>query len=237
MRTISNNSKIQLRKKIGERAPFVGLIVLVASTVILFAKPEWMGISMVLVWIGLLISFTGSYLGDRYVGPYAPHRKLPEALKGMSDDYVLFLYQSRTPFVLLEPGGLTVLTVKSQAGNVSFVDGVWKHKQSWGFLRRFAGQEAVARPDKLSGAEVQTLQAFLDKQLPEGIEVPVRGIIVFSHPEIQLEVKNTPIPTLRSPELKRWLRRNVVQPRLSPETRDAVLIAFGTPEDKEEDAE
>ena len=43
MQLIANESKIELRKKIGERAPFVGLIVLVASTVILFAKPEWLG--------------------------------------------------------------------------------------------------------------------------------------------------------------------------------------------------
>ena len=207
MRIIVNESKIALRKKIGELAPFVGLVVLVASTVILFAKPEWIGISMVIVWIGLLISLTGSYLGDRYVGPYAPHKKLPEALKGMSDDFVLFLYQSRTPFVLLEPGGLTVLTVKSQAGSVSYEGGVWKHQQKWGFLRRFAGQDSVGRPDRLTGAEVESLQAFLEKQLPQGITVPVRGIIVFTHPDVQLDAKNTTVPTLRSPELKRWLRR------------------------------
>jgi hypothetical protein len=155
-------------------------------------------------------------------------------MKGMSDDFVLFIYQSRIPFVLLEPGGLTVLTVKSQTGNVTYENGVWKHQLKWGFLRRFAGQEAVARPDKLSGAEVETLKDLLEKKLPEGIGVPVRGIIIFTHPEVRLDAKNTPVPSLRSPELKRWLRRNAVYPKLSPEARSAVLAVFGAEENEEE---
>ena len=236
MRIIVNESRIELRKKIGERAPFVGLIVLVASTVILFAKPEWMGLSMVIVWIGLLISLTGSYLGDRYVGPHAPHNKLPDAMKGMSDDYVLFLYQNRTPYVLLESGGLTVLTVKSQSGNVTYADGVWKHQLKWGFLRRFAGQEALGRPDKLSGAEVDTLRDYLEKELPEDMKVPVRGIMVFTHPEVRLDAKHTPVPVLRSPELKRWLRRNAVHPKISVEARSAVISLFGGEEKEEEES-
>jgi hypothetical protein len=227
MRIIANEKRIEFRKKIGERAPFVGLIILVASTVILFAKPEWMGISMIIVWAGLLISLTGSYLGDRYVGPYAPHRKLPEALKGMSDDYVLFLYKSRSPFVLLEPGGLTVITAKSQAGYVRYSEGVWKHQQKWGFVRRFAGQETLGRPDKLSGAEVDAFLGFLEKGLPENSDVPVRGIIVFTHPEVQLDADQSPVPALRSAVLKRWLRRNAVQPKLSSEDRSAVINLFG----------
>jgi hypothetical protein len=232
MRIVTNDKKIELRKKIGERAPFVGLIILVASTVILFAKPEWMGISMVIVWIGLLISLTGSYLGDRYVGPYAPHKKLPEALKGMSDDYVLLLYQTRTPFVLLEPGCLTVMTVKSQPGTVTYQDGVWKHQLKWGFVRRFAGQESVGRPDRLSNAEVGVLQAYLEKQLPEDITVPVRGIVIFTHPDVHLEAEHPSVPALRAAELKRWLRRNPQYPKLSPETRNAVLSVFNAEEDQ-----
>lgn len=232
MRVIANESRIELRKKIGERAPFVGLIVLVASTVILFAKPEWLGLSMIIVWIGLLISLTGSYLGDRYVGPYAHHRKVPEALKGLPDDYVLFVYKLPTPFVLLEPGGVTILTVKSQTGGVKFSEGGWKHQQKLGFIRRFAGQESLGRPDKLAGAEVESLQAFLSKNLPEDVRVPVRGVILFTHQEVRLEVENPQIPTLRSAELKRWLRRHTYQPQLSEEVRAAVLCAFGATDDK-----
>ncbi len=227
MQLIANESKIELRKKIGERAPFVGLIVLVISTVILFAKPEWLSISMIIVWIGLLISLTGSYLGDRYVGPFAHHRKVPEALKGLPDSYVLFAYALPIPFVLLEPGCLTVLTVKSQSGGVLYADGRWKHQQKWGFARRFAGQEGLGSPDKLTDAEIETLKRYLGKHLPEDLDVPIRGIVLFTHPEIHLDVENSPLPALRSAELKRWLRRNAYKQQLSVEVRSALLTALG----------
>jgi hypothetical protein len=236
MRISVNNSRIKLRKMIGERAPFVGLIILVASTVILFAKPEWMGLSMIIVWIGLLISLTGSYLGERFVGPYAPYKLLPDALKGMSDDYVLFLYQHRIPFILLEPGGLTVLTVKSQPGNVTYEKGVWKHQLKFGFLRRFAGQESVGKPDKLSDVEVDLLKTDLEKHVPKELEIPVRGIVVFSHPDIHLEAENAPVPTLRSAVVKRWLRRNPMTPKLSTETYNQALDYLGASKVNEEKA-
>lgn len=230
MHIIADESRINRRKRIGEIAPFIGLIVLVASTVILFAKPEWMALSMVIVWIGLLISLTGSFLGDRYVGPYAHHRKVPEALKGMPDSYILLAYKCSTPFVLLEPGGVTVLTVKNHAGSVTYSDGVWKHKQGWGFIRRFAGQEGVGRPDRMSDAEVETFLSFLKKRLPEDMEVPVRGVILFTNPDVRLESKMSPVPALRASELKRWLRRHNLHPRISPEARAAVLRACGAGE-------
>jgi hypothetical protein len=161
-----------------------------------------------------------------------PHKKLPEALKGMPDDNILMLYQNRTPFVLLEPGCLTVLTVKSQPGNVVYENGAWKHQLKWGFIRRFAGQETVGRPDRLSEAEVGTLKAYLEKNLPEGITVPVRGLIIFTHPDVHLEAEHTPVPALRAAELKRWLRRNPQYPQLSAEARSAVLRVFNAEQEE-----
>jgi hypothetical protein len=237
MHILANDKRIALRKKIGERAPFVGLVVLVASTVILFAKPDWLALSMAIVWIGLLISLTGAYLGDRYVGPYAHHRKVPEALKGMPDDYTLFIYECSTPFVLLEQGGVTVLTVKNQTGLVSYNEKGWRHQQKFGFVRRFAGQEAVGRPDIVSNAEVESFQALLDKHMPTGVQVPVRGVILFTHPDVRIEAKNPPVPTLRASELKRWLRRNPILPKLSPAGRSAVFAACGVAEDDVESKE
>ncbi len=61
----------------------------------------------------------------------------------MSDEYTLLIYRGPVPFVLVEPGGVTVLTVKSHAGKVVYTQNGWQHQQKWGFLRRFAGQEAV----------------------------------------------------------------------------------------------
>lgn len=228
MKIIANESQIETRRKIGERAPFVGLLVLAIATVLFFLRPGWLWATMVIVWIGFLISLTGTYLGDRYVGPNAHHKRVPEALKGLSNGYTLLMYQLPTPFVLVEPGGLTVITVKSQGGKVSFREGRWRHRQSLGFLRRFAGQESLGQPHKMAEAEREQLESRLGKRLPGEEEIPVRAVVLFSNPDVELIVQDeeVPVPALRAAELKRWLRKNPLRPQLSDETLKHVAEAL-----------
>jgi hypothetical protein len=49
MQIVANEKHISQRKKIGERAPFVGLIFLAGSTVLIFLKPEWIWGTMALI--------------------------------------------------------------------------------------------------------------------------------------------------------------------------------------------
>jgi hypothetical protein len=218
MDLVANESYIKTRTKIGERAPFVGLIVLVVATVLIFVQPGWMWATMAMVWVGFLISLMGSYLGDRFVGASAHHKRLPEALKGLDSDYTLVMYKLATPFVLVEPGGLTVLTVKSQGGTVTYEDGRWRHRQNLGFLRRFAGQESLGRPDRMLNAEISYVEELLAKEMAEDDAVPVRGVVLFTNPDVELHAEDAPVPALRAAEIKRWLRKERLRPQLSDET-------------------
>ena len=229
MEVIANESHIQTRRKIGERAPLVGLLLLVVSTVLVFLKPEWIWATMALVWVGFLVSLTGSYLGERYVGPNAHHKRVPEALKGLSSEYTLLVYQLASPFVLLEPGGLTVISVKSQGGEITYDGGRWKHKQQLGILRRFAGQESLGRPERLARAEEDVVRRDLTKMLPEVVgNVPVRSLVLFTNPDVVLHVDadSAQVPALRAAELKRWLRRNPLKPSMDDATRAALEAAL-----------
>lgn len=242
MRVIVNESHIETRTKLGEWAPLAGLIVLGISTAIIFVEPSRIWISMILVWIGFLISVIGSYLGHRYVGPMAHHKKVPEALKGMTDDYTLLMYMLPVPFVLVEPGGLTTITVKAHGGKVKYEKDSWQHQEKLGFLRKLAGQETVSQAHRFALSEANRLQKYLDKRLPKnmGIEietkVPVRPVLLFIHPEVYLEAEDSPVPALRSAEFKRWLRKDGRRARLPEEMREkllAVLPIEGTDEERE----
>jgi hypothetical protein len=224
MQIIANESHIDTRRKIGERAPFAGLLVLALSVVLVFARPEWIWQTMIVVWVGFLISLIGSYLGDRFVGPNAQHRRVPEALKGLDNSYILTMYQFPVPFVLIEPGGLTVMTIKSQGGVVKFENGRWQHRQKMGFLRRFAGQESIGRPHRTAEAEKEYLEGYLAKRLPEGVEIPVRALLLFTNPDLELHAnpETVPLPALRAAELKRWIRKEPLRPHLSNEARRAL---------------
>jgi hypothetical protein len=235
MQVITNESYINRRKKIGELAPFAGLILLAASAVLIIVKPEWLWVTMAVVWLGFIVSLTGSYLGERFVGPNAHWKRVPDALKGLSRDHWLLMYQLPSPYVLVEPGGLTVISVKPQGGKVTYEDGRWRHRQKLGFLRRFAGQESIGRPGRFANAEADVVRDQLAKRLPEGTEIPVRTVILFTQPDIELDVDAdaVPVPTLRVATLKRWLRKNPLRPKLSAETRALLAEALqldGEPE-------
>ena len=228
MQVMTNESYINRRKKIGELAPFVGLVLLAASVVLIIVKPDWLRMTMAVVWLGFIVSLTGSYLGERFVGPNAHWKRVPEALKGLNRDYWLLMYQLSSPYVLVEPGGVTVISVKPQGGQVTYEEGRWHHRQKLGFLRRFAGQESIGRPDRFAKAEADVVRDQLAKRLPEGTEIPVRAVILFTQADIELDVDadTVPVPTVRVATLKRWLRKNPLRPRLTAEVQALLAEAL-----------
>lgn len=237
MQVMTNEPYINRRKKIGELAPFAGLVLLAASAILIVVKPDWLWVTMAVVWLGFIVSLTGSYLGERFVGPNAHWKRVPDALKGLNRDHWLLMYQLASPFVLVEPGGLTVISVKPQGGQVTYQDGRWRHQQKLGFLRRFAGQESIGRPDRFANAEAEVIRDQLAKRLPEGTEIPVRAVILFTQPEIELDVDadTVPVPTVRVATLKRWLRKNPLRPKLSEEAKELLaeaLLLDGETEDE-----
>ncbi|MGC9395202.1 MAG: hypothetical protein ACP5J4_10120 [Anaerolineae bacterium] len=226
MHLIANESQIKTRTRIGEIAPLVGVGLSLGGIAIAFLKPEWIWIGSIIMWVGLVASLIGSYFAGRYLGPLAHHKKVPEALKGLENSFTLLMYKTPAPFVLVDGGGLTVITVRSQGGHITYADGKWKHKEKMGGLKRFAGQEGVGRPDQIAKVEVDDLQRFLRKRLPEGLEVPVRAVIVFVNPDAVLEVEDSPIPVFRTRELKRWLRRDGRRSNLPKETLAQLYAAL-----------
>jgi len=215
MRIIINESYINTRARIGERAPFVGFVLLLAAMVLMFALPEWLWASMILVWIGFVVSLIGGYLGDRYVGALAHYKTVPKAFKGLSNHYILLIHHTLVPFVLLGPEGVWVITVKSQGGNITYQNGKWRHREKLGILRRFAGQEALGHPDRMAQAEAADFRRFLQKQLPAGIEVSVRPLLLFINPNVHLDVDDAPVPALLLTQAKRWMRKQGHAPKLS----------------------
>lgn len=206
MRIVRNERHIRVRSFIGKKMPLVGLGALAVGLIISFVRPEqllWMMVSMLL---GIIFSVIGGAFAERYAGPLAHHTALNDVLKGLGGEYTFVQYLLPVPHVLLEPGGLTVLVVKSHTGQVTFQEpGRWKHKQPGKIFRQLVGQEGIGAPDLEAEHQVQKLKRWLDKQLPD-VEVPVRAAIVFINPNVQLDAADSPVPAFYGKKIKAWLR-------------------------------
>ena len=227
MRIIAKETYIRRATSAGKWLTLIALGLLGVSFIIYMVNVDWWFITLGLGGLGFVCSVIGSYYGDRFAGPMAHHLRVPELLKGLDDDYALLVYETPVPFVLVEPGGLTVLSVKNQGGIVTYSNGKWRHKQGGRFLRQLGGQEALGRPDDYAGLLVADLRRYLRKRMPQAEEIPVRAVTVFIAPKVQLEADDSPVPALRAEKLKGWLRGPGRRPALSGEMRRALAETLG----------
>jgi hypothetical protein len=235
MHIIRNDRHIRVRSSIGKYMVPAGLLTLLAGLIISFVKQEWIVLTAVSLALGFALSLVGGFFTDRYVGPLAHHDALAKALKGLSDRYVLLQYVLPASHVLLEPGGCTVLVVKTQGGQVTCQEeGRWKHSQRGKLFRQFAGQEAVGIPDSEAERQARKLERWLAGRLPD-VEVPVQAGVVFVNPDLALDAAASSVPTFYGKKVKGWLRGSGKLKPLSAAVYRQLADTLGvTPQQEEE---
>jgi hypothetical protein len=230
MRVISNEKYIARRATLGRYAGLAGLLVLLLALIfsctvsVPLVVMQW-ALAVATV-IGTLLSFFGGYYGDRFSGARAHHASVRKALKGLDDRYVLLQYTLPAPHVLLGPGGLTVFVIRANAGEITYADGKWHHRQRAKLLRRLAGQQGLGHPEADVQREVERLAHHLEERLPE-VEVPVWGAVLFTHPEVELELEDPPVPALYVKQAKSWLRgsgeRKILPSRVQRQLKEEIV--------------
>ncbi|MDW8069052.1 MAG: YrzE family protein [Anaerolineae bacterium] len=208
MRIVANERTIRRGALIGRYASIAGLLVMLVALILsLF----WMSESPLIppgMWlallVGVLLSLIGGYYAERFEGPRAHYRSVREALKGLDHRYTLYQHVLPASHVLLGPDGLTIIVVRSIPGRVIYENGRWKWQQRWKFLRLLVG-EGLGVPEAEVAHELRRMARYLGKILPE-VSVPMRGVVLFTHPDVRLDVKDPPVPVLLARKLKDWLR-------------------------------
>ena len=206
MRIVRNERRISVLGSIGKYGALVGFLILLIGLIITWVRSDLLLVMMVSLPIGTILTVIGGMLTDRYAGPLAHHEALASALKGLGNGYTLIEYLLPSPHVLLEPGALTVLVVKTQPGEIKCTEsGRWKHRMRGKVFRQIAGQEAVGAPDLEAENHVRKMKKWLARRLPD-TSVDVRACIVFVNPEVVLDSENSSVPAFYEKKVKSWLR-------------------------------
>ncbi len=75
--------------------------------------------------------------------------------------------------------------------------------------------------------EAQSLQRYIAKKLPDA-EIPLTPVVVFSNPNVELDVSDTSVPALHIKKLKDWLRAPGKGQGLALAARNQVQKLFET---------
>ncbi len=188
-----------------------GLGVLLLGLILAFTgRTDLFTLQFLALLVGWILSQIAIYLDHRYVRTPRIDELLDEAVKKSNLKGRLYHYVLPAPHVLLTPAGPIILVAKYQGGQVALENGKWKQRGLG--LRRFFGQEALGDPARDAQYQLGALARFLKKRAPDLEEVPIGVVIVFTNPNVELQVGDSPIPVVRVKKLKEFLRQTQNRP-------------------------
>ncbi|HLF28179.1 MAG TPA: nuclease-related domain-containing protein [Anaerolineae bacterium] len=211
MRVIQNDNYIKSRSRIGRYAFFGGFGILLLGLLISLTSgngPQAVAlfpVSLACLAIGLILSQVGGYYVRRFDRGDLPHLTLTKALKGFDDRYTLVHYGAPAAHVLLAPDAVYTLIPKSQAGRISYENGRWRNPTGLRRVLTWMSEEGLGNPTREAAAEVARLQRHLARHLPD-TPVEVQPLIVFTHPNVNVDFAALPIPAIHVKKAKDWLR-------------------------------
>jgi hypothetical protein len=112
----------------------------------------------------------------------------------------------------------------------------WKSKGG-GFLQsylRLFGQENMGRPESESESEIEATKRYLIKILPTGSDIPpVKSLLLFTSPKVELKVVDAPLPAITPKDLKDFMREKCKEEPLGEILLDIIMKALPKPEREE----
>ncbi|MGH2593792.1 MAG: nuclease-related domain-containing protein [Anaerolineae bacterium] len=207
MRVIQNEKYIRSRSRLGRTIFFGGLGLLIVGLLISLGPQSiaLLPVSLLCLILGLVLSQAGGYYVRRFDRGELPHVALARALKGFDDRYTLVNYGTPASHVLLTPDAVYVIVAKPQAGHISYQNGRWRNPTGLRRLVTWMSEEGLGDPTREARAEVARLQRYLARQLPD-TPIEAQPLIVFLHPNAEVDAAAAPTPALHVKKLKDWLR-------------------------------
>jgi hypothetical protein len=204
MKSIIDQDKIRQRARLANIASVGGLVVLLASVILPLVRAELLNLSKYILFLGLATSMIGIYYANRWVKKPRPEDSLNQALKGLSDKHRLYHYVSLPcDHVLLGPAEVVVLETVNLEGLFSYQDERWREAMNFGRALRYIVEEHLGDPLKSAQASEHYIKRLFSEKIPDGETIPVRSIVVFVHPRVELKVKGAPIPVCKVDKLRR----------------------------------
>jgi hypothetical protein len=239
MRIVIDEKKVKRQALIGRITLFGSLAILIGGLLLtLFGQQlglfdlNNLGIfylvyTAILV-VGFGVSRIGMYYGNRYLAAGRPEMVLREKLKGLDRKYALMFFQNPTDYILIEPGGVTVFIVKGQQSKVTFKNGKWKSRQ--GVLSYWLGRdEPLGNPTEDADEALNKIQEIFKAKIPT-LRIPLRAVIVFSNPKVELELEPLPYRVLLAEDLKDFLRGEGKLDDLPKSIQRQIRAALNAPE-------
>ncbi|NDJ76193.1 MAG: hypothetical protein GYB65_08030 [Chloroflexi bacterium] len=213
MRVVVNEAHIQRNRTISHVLFFVSLAGMVGGFIYTWSSNNSSAsqISCMILPLLLFLTLTSVRMANAWIREPRPNDVLEDALKGLGQKYSIFHYLFPAPHVLIGPEGVFTLTVFWHEKSYRVAGKRWYAEAAMmqrllGFMR----QDLLGNPYQEAVFHAKQMQRLVEKVAP-GSDIEVQPLIVFTSPNVRLEIEDPIIPVLyadskRKPSLRGYLR-------------------------------
>jgi hypothetical protein len=208
MKVISNEKLIKRYGNIGKYINILAIVVLFGGMIITFSRGDFFWIALIALFAGFILSQVSFF----FINRWGRHPRIDElvtsSLKGLTNDYTLYHYNTPVSHLLIGPAGVWTILPYYQRGTISYEKNRWKQRGggiALAYLKIFA-QEGLGRPDLDSKSDINSLTNYFQKSLPTEMP-PIHSVIIFTDKRAVVQADNAPISTMPSEGLKEFIRR------------------------------
>ena len=216
MKIFIDRKKVDARARWSNIASVGGLLLLMAGIAVPLFLPVLAGLAYASMIVGMGVSMVGIYFANRWVRKPRPEESLDRALKSFDDHYRLYHYPSLPcDHLLLTPTGVVILEPFNLGGNFSYKQNRWKEAMTIGRALRYIVEEHVGDPIAAARQVEAELDRLFKKELGLEAAIPIKSIVVFTHPAANLDIEESPVPVCKIDKLKKQITLGAA--RLAPE--------------------
>lgn len=221
MKVFVNRQKVNTRATWSNVASVGGLILLLVSVVLPLFLPSWANFAYIFMIVGMGAAMIGIYFANRWVRKPRPEESLAKVLKSFDDHYRLYHYPSLPcDHLLLTPNGVVILEVFNLSGSFSYKQGRWKEAMTIGRALRYIVEEHISDPVLMAKQLQEELDRRFRVEFGAEVTIPIKPVITFTHPAVELDVDESSIPICKADKLKKQVVLNA--PRLTTEQYEQI---------------
>jgi len=197
MKIITNEKLISKYSALGKYLNIGAIVILFGGMAITWLRTDLFYLSLIALLTGFILSQVSIFFINRWGRRPRPDERITSSLKGLTNDYTLYHYNTPVSHLLVGPAGVWTILPYFQRGTITYEKNRWKQRGGGlgqAYLKVFA-QEGLGRPDLDSKSDIDKLTEFFTKSME--MEIPeIKSVLVFTDKRADLQVEAAPIPTM-----------------------------------------
>jgi hypothetical protein len=235
MKSVVNQKLANRNAKIGQYTNLAAIVIMVVGLFVGLRAQAYIGLWFIAILVGFILLQVSTYFTNRWGRNPRPHDLLDKNLKGLGKEFVIYHYIAPASHLLVSPAGVWALLPYYQSGSVAFEKNRWRARGG-GFMQaymRIFGADSIGRPDLEANAEIQAMERYFKRLLPEGTSPPeVMAVLVFVNPKLQLQTNDANLPALLVKDLKDFLRQRTKEKPISTTMVQMIQNVLPQPENE-----